>query len=157
MKKSLLIVALSLILALPVYGQAQEASIPEQTDQVTRTMPYGRQHGRRGPQAPIAGAEEQADPQNAQEGEFGRGYRAAEKRRFMDEDLDGICDIYGNEPGNSPAAPDFFDERGGGIRNHPGAGRQPYRHGRMGSARGGCGMRGRFAQQENIGGRWNRR
>ena len=137
MKKSLIVIALALIIALPVFGLAQETAAPSEESQTTGTMPYGGQYGRRWNQDPLEGTGQQA--------------------RFVDENGDGICDICGNEQGKNTEAPGFTDENNDGVCDHLGTDQQYQRRGQMRPMRGGCRMRNRMPGQQNFGGGRNRR
>ena len=126
MKKTLLILAMALLIALPAFGlAAEETAAPE-----TETTP-----------APAA--------------QYGRRWRqTAPQSRFEDADNDGICDNCGQAQGQNPDAPGFTDENKDGIcdryntplQGQGGQGRFSGRGQRMGRmnrmGRMGCGMRG---------------
>ena len=102
MKKNLLILTLALLVALPVFGLAAEATTPEKTEveatettQTTPAAPFGGQKGRRWNQA----APETTAPQTG----------------YVDADDDGFCDNCGNEPGKNTDAPNYVDENEDGI------------------------------------------
>lgn len=97
MKKKLFVLALTLILALPLLGLAQDAATPEAEDQTT-AAPYGNRRGRGAQEAP-------AD-------------------RFQDENEDGLCDLCGQKPGENKNAPGFVDENGDGQCDHFGTDEQ---------------------------------
>ena len=137
MKKNLIVIALALIIALPVFGLAQETAAPAEESQITGTMPYGGQYGRRWNQTPLEGTGQQA--------------------RFVDENGDAICDICGNEQGKNTEAPGFTDDNNDGVCDHLGTQGQRQGRGRMLSMRGGCRMMNRMPAQENFGGGRNRR
>ena len=157
MKKSLIVIALALIIALPVFGLAQETAAPSEESQTTGTMPYGGQYGRRWNQDPLEGTKEQALPRNSRGMGFGRWNRAGEQSRFADENGDGVCDICGNEQGKNTEAPGFTDENNDGVCDHFDTEGQRQGRGRMRPMRGGCGMRNRMPGQQNFGGGRNRR
>ena len=108
MKKNLLILTLALLIALPVFGLAAEATTPATPEvletETTPTAPYGRQNGRRWNQT----APGTTVPQSG----------------FVDADNDGVCDIFGNEQGKNPDAPNFLDENKDGICDHFGTDQQ---------------------------------
>ena len=137
MKKNLIVIALALIIALPVFGLAQETAVPAEESQATGTMPYGGQYGRRWNQTPLEGTGQQS--------------------RFVDENGDGVCDICGNEQGKNIEAPGFTDGNNDGVCDHLGTDQQYQGRGQMMSMRGGCRMRNRLPGQENFGGGRNRR
>ena len=137
MKKNLIVIALALIIALPVFGLAQETAAPAQESQAAGTMPYGGQYGRRWNQTPLEGTGQQS--------------------RFVDENGDGVCDICGNEQGKNAEAPGFTDENNDGVCDHLGTDQQYQGRGQMMSMRGGCRMMNRLPGQENFGGGRNRR
>ena len=137
MKKNLIVIALALIIALPVFGLAQETAAPAQKSQAAGTMPYGGQYGRRWNQTPLEGTGQQS--------------------RFVDENGDGVCDICGNEQGKNTEAPGFTDENNDGVCDHLGTDQQYQGRGQMMSMRGGCRMMNRMPAQENFGGGRNRR
>lgn len=137
MKKNLIVIALALIIALPVFGLAQETAAPAEESQAAGTMPYGGQYGRRWNQTPLEGTGLQD--------------------RFVDENGDGVCDICGNEQGKNAEAPGFTDENNDGVCDHLGTEGQRQGRGRMQSMRGGCRMMNRMPGQENFGGGRNRR
>ena len=157
MKKSLIVIALALIIALPVFGLAQETAAPSEESQTTGTMPYGGQYGRRWNQAPLEGAEDQTVPQSPCGMGFGRLNGTEEQSRFVDENGDGVCDICGNEQGKNAEAPGFTDENNDGVCDHLGTERQRQGRGQMRPMRGGCRMRNRMPGQQNFGGGRNRR
>ena len=137
MKKNLIVIALALIIALPVFGLAQETAAPAEESQATGTMPYGGQYGRRWNQTPLEGTGQQD--------------------RFVDENGDGICDICGNEQGKNTEAPGFTDENNDGVCDHLGTDAQRQGRGQMRPMRGGCRMMNRMPGQHNFGGGRNRR
>ena len=159
MKKNLIVIALALIIALPVFGLAQETAAPAEESQTTQAMPYGGQYGHRWNQAPTQGADDQTAPQSPYGfGRMNRGSaQAARQNRFVDENGDGVCDICGNEQGKNTEAPGFTDENNDGVCDHLGTDQQRQGRGRMRPMRGGCGMRNRMPVQENFGGGRNRR
>ncbi len=157
MKKNLIVIALALIIALPVFGLAQETAAPAEENQTAGTMPYGGQYGRRWNQTPLEGAQEQALPQTPCGMGFGRPNGAEEQSRFVDENGDGICDICGNEQGKNTEAPGFTDENNDGVCDRLGTEGQRQGRGQMRSMRDGCGMRNRMPGQQNFGGGRNRR
>ena len=157
MKKNLIVIALALIIALPVFGLAQETAAPAEESQATGTMPYGGQYGRRWNQALLEGAEDQTVPQRSCGMGFGRLNGAEEQSRFVDENGDGVCDICGREQGKNTEAPGFTDENNDGVCDHFDTEGQRQGRGRMRPMRGGCGMRNRMPVQENFGGGRNRR
>ena len=137
MKKNLIVIALALIIALPVFGLAQEIAAPAEESQATGTMPYGGQYGRRWNQTSLEGTGQQS--------------------RFVDENGDGVCDICGNEQGKNAEAPGFTDENNDGVCDHLGTEGQRQGRGRMQSMRGGCRMMNRMPGREGFGGGRNRR
>ena len=124
MKKNLIILTLAILIALPVFGLAVEATTPETTEvqetETTPTAPYGGQHGRRWNQT----APGTTDPQAG----------------FVDDDNGGVCDICGNGQGKNPDAPNFLDENEDGVCDHFDTDRQGQ------GARGPQAMRGRMQQ-----------
>lgn len=161
MKKNLIMIALALIIALPVFGLAQEAAASAEESRTTQTLPSGGQYGRRWNQAPVEEAQGQAAPQRLCGMGFGRRNRgtgqAARQNRFVDGNQDGVCDICGNEQGKNTEAPGFTDENNDGVCDHLGIDQQRQRRSQMKPMRGGCGMRNRMPGQENSGGGRNRR
>ena len=160
MKKNLIVIALALIIALPVFGLAQETTAPAEESQTTGTMPYGGQYGRRWNQTPPQGADDQTalSPYGMGSGRMNReSGQAARQNGFVDENGDGVCDICGNEQGKNTEAPGFTDENNDGVCDHLGTDQQRQGRGRMRPMRGGCGMRNRMPVQENFGGGRNRR
>ena len=157
MKKNLIVIALALIIALPVFGLAQETAAPSEESQTTGTMPYGGQYGRRWNQTPLEGAEDQTVPQRSCGMGFGRLNGTEEQSRFVDENGDGVCDICGREQGKNAEAPGFTDENNDGVCDHLGTEGQRQGRGRMQSMRGGCRMMNRMPGQHNFGGGRNRR
>lgn len=157
MKKNLIVIALALIIALPVFGLAQETASPAEESQAAGTMPYGGQYGRRWNQAPLEGVEDQTVPQSPCGMGFGRLNGAEEQSRFADENGDGFCDICGNEQGKNTEAPGFIDDNNDGVCDHLGTDQQVQGRGQMRPMGGGCGMRNRMPAQENFGGGRNRR
>ena len=157
MKKSLIIIALALIIALPVFGLAQETAAPAEESQTTGTMPYGGQYGRRWNQTPLEGTEDQTAPQPSCGRGFGRQNGAGEQSRFADENGDGVCDICGREQGKNAEAPGFTDENNDGVCDHLGTERQRQGRGQMRPMRGCCRMMNRMPGREGFGGGRNRR
>ena len=108
MKKNLLILTLALLIALPVFGLAAEATTPAATEvletETTPVAPYGGQNGRRWNQT----APGTTVPQSG----------------YVDDDNDGVCDICGNEQGKNPEAPNFLDENEDGVCDHFGTDQQ---------------------------------
>ena len=97
MKKSILILMLALIVALPLFGLTAETVTPPETDTQTVTpapAPMGGMFGRRWNQAPA-----QTTPPAG----------------FADENKDGICDNCGQEPGKNTECPNFVDADGNGV------------------------------------------
>ncbi len=181
MKKNVLILALALLIALPVFGLAAEAATApaEETQTVT---PYGGQYGRRFNQAPALETEEQADPvtpygrqsvrrwnqapaQTAPSVPYGKGFSrwnqgpalAMPQYRFTDENKDGVCDLCGNEQGKNTQAPGFTDEDKDGVCDYLGTDQQRQGRGQMQSMRGGRGHKGMQPGQQNFGGGRHRR
>ncbi len=129
MKKNILILALALLIALPVFGLAAEAATApaEETQTVT---PYGGQYGRRWNQNPETAT--QMPPQAG----------------FVDENGDGACDLCGNEQDGNAKGPNFTDADGNGVCDHFGTGQQGRMNARMQSQRGfGRGMMARGGRQ----------
>ena len=157
MKKSLIVIALALVIVLPVFGLAQETAAPAEESQATGTMPYGGQYGRRWNQTPLEGTEDQTAPQPSCGRGFGRQNGAGEQSRFADENGDGVCDIYGNEQRKNTEAPGFTDENNDGVCDHLGTDAQRQGRGQMRPMRGGCRMMNRMPGPHNFGGGRNRR
>lgn len=131
MKKTLLVLAMALLIALPIFSlAAEEAALPE-----TETIPVpATQYGRRWRQT-------------------------APQSRFEDADNDGICDNCGQaqnqnqNQGQNPDAPGFADENKDGVCDNFGTGQQG--QGRRGNAAG-CGQRvGRMGRRMGRGMRGN--
>ncbi|HSK68570.1 MAG TPA: hypothetical protein VLA21_04860 [Candidatus Limnocylindria bacterium] len=155
MKKSIIILALALLVALPVFGLSAEEA-PAVTEE-TQTAAPANQYGRRWTQAPA----QQAGRGMARRNQTpAQGWNAGSPRfvdensdgvcdlcgnaqgqngsgpRFTDENNDGVCDLCGNAQGTNPNAPGFTDADGDGVCDNLGSGRQ-------GGMRGMRGMRGR--------------
>lgn len=74
MKRNLLIIALVLLIALPVFGLAAETAVATTDEtQTTQPIPYGRQYGHRWNQAPAEEIEEQTAPVTS----YGRRFNQA--------------------------------------------------------------------------------
>jgi len=124
MKKNLIVLTLALLIALPVFGLAADATTPAapevQATEPTPTTPLGGQYGRRWNQT----APDTTVPQVG----------------YVDADGDGVCDNCGNALGTNPDAPNFIDENKDGVCDHFGTDEQ----GQGQSFR--QGMRGRMQQ-----------
>ncbi len=102
MKKKVLILGITLMMALPVLGLAAQApAAPEMTAAAS---------GRR-----MGGRWNQSAPQTTQ---------AAPQVNFVDADNDGVCDVCGNVPGANAQAPGFVDANGDGVCDHFGTAQQ---------------------------------
>lgn len=89
MKKTLFVLILALVLALPLLGLAEDTAVPEaQPESTAPAAPYGTGRGRWADKAPAP--------------------------RFQDENGDGVCDGCGQKPGENQEAPGFVDEDGDG-------------------------------------------
>lgn len=95
MKKFALILTLTLMIALPLFGLAETA--PETEPTSTPAAPWGQRRGYRWNQEP-----------------------ATLKSNFIDEDNDGECDNCGATQGQNPDAPGFRDENKDGVCDHYG-------------------------------------
>lgn len=127
MKKNLLILALALTIALPVFGLAAEVTTaPATTAETTATTPYGGQYGRRWNQQPVTPA-------------------TAPQTNYEDADGDGICDNCGQAQGTNPAAPGYVDADGNGVCDHLGTAQQGQAFGR------GQMLRGQGRNQRSFG------
>ncbi len=93
MKKTLVILVMALLVALPVFGLAAEAPATPEAEPTTAQPFYGRRWRQTVPEAPAT------TPQTA----------------FEDADNDGICDNCGQPQGQNPAAPNFTDENQDGV------------------------------------------
>ncbi len=134
MKKNLMILTLALLIALPVFGLAADATAtaaPEvQAIDATPTAPLGGQYGRRWNQA----APNMTVPASG----------------FVDVDGDGVCDNCGNALGTNPEAPNYIDENKDGVCDHFGTDEQG--KGQMqGAQERGRGMKGRNQQAQGKG------
>ena len=134
MKKTLLILAMALLIALPALGLATDLPAPTETEAPAATeteapaatnAPLGRQYGRRW---------QQANPEAAQP-----------SPGFVDENKDGICDNCGTAEGQNPQAPGFVDENKDGVCDHYGTDEQRQNQGQRRHA----GMRGRGMQKRS--------
>ena len=163
MKKNLIVIALALIIALPVFGLAAGAeALPEET----QTIAYGGQFGRRWNQTALQAtvtetlpaAETPAAPLG---GQYSRRWnqtspQAQQQPAFTDENKDGVCDICGMVQGTNKEAPGFTDTDGNGVCDNLGTDQQY--QGRMGTMRGmGQGQKGRQVERQTFGGGRNRR
>ncbi|MGI6687277.1 MAG: hypothetical protein ACOX6Y_02760 [Christensenellales bacterium] len=95
MKKTLVILVMALLIALPVFGLAAETATPAQ---------YGPRWRQNAPTVPTTPAVNPAAP----------------KTNYVDADNDGICDNCGLAQGKNPNAPGFTDENGDGVCDHLG-------------------------------------
>ena len=131
MKKNILILALALLIALPVFGLAAEAATApaEETQTVT---PYGGQYGRRWNQNPETAT--QIPPQAG----------------FADENGDGACDLCGNEQGGNAKGPNFTDADGNGVCDHLGTDQQGQAFGRGQMLRGQGRNKRSFGQAQGM-------
>lgn len=121
MKKNLLILTLALLIALPVFGLAVDATTTVAPEvQATETTPLGGQYGPRW---------RQTTPDTT-----------APQTGFLDANNDGICDNCGNELGKNTDAPNYIDENKDGVCDHFGTDEQGQGQGQM------QGMRGRMQQ-----------
>ena len=121
MKKNLLILTLALLIALPVFGLAADATTPVVPEvQATETTTLGGQYGPRWRQTTPEGT----TPQTG----------------LVDANNDGICDNCGSEQGKNTDAPGFIDENKDGVCDHFGTNQQGRGQGLM------QGMRGRMHQ-----------
>lgn len=129
MKKNLIILALALLVALPVFGLAADGSTPavpeEQATETPLTTPLGGQYGRRWNQA----APNTTAPQTG----------------YVDADNNGLCDNCGNALGTNPEAPGFIDENKDGVCDHFGTDEQGQGQGRL------QGMMGRMQNRQGRG------
>lgn len=98
MKKTLVILVMALLIALPVFGLAAETAAPVQ---------YGPRWRQNTPAVPADPATP-ADPQT----------------NYVDADNDGICDNCGLAQGQNPDAPGFTDADGDGVCDHLGTAMQ---------------------------------
>lgn len=135
MKRNLMILALALLVALPVFGLAADVSTPAvpeaQATETPPTYPLGGQYGRRW---------NQAAPRTT-----------APLTGCADADKDGICDNCGNAQGTNPGAPGFIDENNDGICDRFSTDAQGQRQGFLQGMRGR--MQGRMGRMQNAQGR----
>jgi hypothetical protein len=126
-KKNLIILALALLIALPIYGLAAEAAALPAAD--AQTTPLGGQFGRRNQTA----AQQPAfiDENNDGICDLCGNVQGA---GYVDADGDGVCDNCGNVQGTNAQAPGFIDADGNGVCDNLGTAQQY--QGRMGSTRG---------------------
>ena len=140
MKKNLILLALALLIALPIYGLAAEAAaLPEET----QTIAYGGQFGRRN--QTNAHQPTFVDENNDGVCDLCGNVQGA---GYVDADGDGVCDNCGNVQGANAQAPGFIDADGNGVCDNLGTAQQY--QGRMGSTRG-------MGRMQNAGGGRNRR
>ncbi|NLX82316.1 MAG: hypothetical protein GXZ04_00640 [Clostridiales bacterium] len=134
MKKNVLILALALLLALPVFGlAAEETAQPETSTPVNQTTPQGAQRGRRWNQTPAAPA-------------------ATPKSNYVDDNNDGVCDNCGQTQGNNPDAPGFVDADGNGVCDHLGTEQQGQAFGRNQALRGRGSNKRAFGRSQGMNG-----
>ncbi|MDD4135370.1 MAG: hypothetical protein PHN46_09855 [Eubacteriales bacterium] len=133
MKKNLMIFTLALLIAMPVFGLAADATTPVAPEiQVTETAPivpldgqYGRRWNQVAPDTTVPAAS------------------------FVDADGDGVCDNCGNALGTNPDAPNHIDENKDGVCDHLGTDEQGQGH--MQAAQGrGQDMRGHHQQAQGL-------
>lgn len=108
MRKTLVILVMALLIALPVFGLAAE--LPAAPDAETAAPP-AVQYGRRWRQTTPAEPAVPATP-------------AAPRTGYVDADNDGVCDNCGQAQGQNPNAPGFTDADGDGVCDHLGSARQ---------------------------------
>ena len=120
MKKNLMILTMALMIALPVFGLAADATTPAapevQAAETTPVTPLGGQFGRRWNQTNPDATVPQAG--------------------FVDADGDGVCDTCGNAQGTDPSSPNYIDENKDGVCDHFGTDEQGQGQGRMQEMRG---------------------
>ena len=120
MKKNLMILTMTLMIALPVFGLAADAATPAapevQAAETTPVTPLGGQFGRRW---------NQTNPDTT-----------VPQAGFVDADGDGVCDTCGNAQGTDPSSPNYIDENKDGVCDRFGTDEQGQGQGRMQEMRG---------------------
>ena len=120
MKKNLMILTMTLMIALPVFGLAADAATPAapevQAAETTPVTPLGGQFGRRW---------NQTNPD-----------MTVPQAGFVDADGDGVCDTCGNAQGTDPSSPNYIDENKDGVCDRFGTDEQGQGQGRMQEMRG---------------------
>ena len=120
MKKNLMILTMTLMIALPVFGLAADAATPAapevQAAETTPVTPLGGQYGRRW---------NQTNPDTT-----------VPQAGFVDADGDGVCDTCGNAQGTDPSSPNYIDENKDGVCDRFGTDEQGQGQGRMQEMRG---------------------
>lgn len=109
MKKTLLILVMALLVALPVFGLAAEVTTAPETQSTAPAVQFGPRWRQTIPAVPA----EPADP-------AAPAVPTAPWTGYVDADGDGVCDNCGQAQGQNPGAPGFTDADGDGVCDHLG-------------------------------------